>query len=70
MIDMRKQIKKAMGKKKINIPEMARRIGCNQQTLYNYFAGGNITVKYIEAILKVLGGTLKFKDHPAGKGRG
>ena len=59
-IDMRKQIKKAMAKKKINIPEMSRRIGCNQQTLYNYFAGGNMTSGYIEKILTELGGKITF----------
>jgi len=60
MNDLRKQIKKAMAKKKINIPEMARRIGCNQQTLYNYFAGGNMTSKYIQTILAELGAKITF----------
>lgn len=60
MIDLRKQIKSQMAKQKINVPEMSRRIGCNQQTLYNYLAGGNMTAKFLQAILDDLGAKIKF----------
>jgi len=61
-INLRKEILKQMKKRKISIPAMSRAIGCNQQTLYDYFSGRkNLGAHYLEAILNELGGKLEFK---------
>ena len=62
MIDLRKKIKQQMAVRGINVPSMSRRIRCNQQTLYNFLAGGNMTSKYVEAVLDQLGGKIIFKN--------
>ena len=47
-IDLRKQILGEMKKRKISIPKMSRTIGCNQQTLYDFFAGRKaLGAKYV-----------------------
>jgi hypothetical protein len=51
---MRNQLKKEMDRQQIKIPEMSRRIKCNQQTLYNFFWGKDISCRYIEAMAKEL----------------
>lgn len=54
-IDFRQVVKKRMIKKKINIPELARQVGLNVQTLYNYFAGkSEMTSANLEVILDIL----------------
>jgi len=63
-MNLRKQIKKEMDRQKINTSQMARRIDCAQQTLYNYFAGGNMTARYIEALINELGGKIIFTAKP------
>lgn len=40
-IDIRKIIKVKLRIMRISIPELARRVQCNQQTLYNYLAGNS-----------------------------
>jgi hypothetical protein len=64
--ELRKKIIQQMAKQIISVPEMSRRIGCNQQTLYNYLAGGNMTARYISAVLNELGAKISF---PARKRR-
>lgn len=55
-IEFRTIIKKQMKKRKINIPELARQVGLNVQTLYNYLAGRTeMTSANLEAILYILG---------------
>jgi hypothetical protein len=68
MMDLRKQIKKEMDHQKINTSQMARRIGCAQQTLYGFFEGGNMTAKYIEAVLNELKFTLTIEGAEKKKG--
>lgn len=53
-MELRNQLKKEMDRQNIKIPEMSRRIKCNQQTLYNYFQGRDVSVRYIEAMAKEL----------------
>ena len=55
-IDFRELIKREMKKQKINIPEMARRIGLNAQTIYNYLAGKTeMKATNLEKIFEKLG---------------
>lgn len=50
---------------KINVPEMARRIGCNTQTLYNYIAGRTeLTASILAQVLDVLALEVKPKKRP------
>ena len=61
-IELRKQLKGEMAKKKINTPEMARRIGANQQTLYDYFSGRKaLGADYLQAILNELKAKITFE---------
>jgi len=60
-IDLKKQILAEMKKQKISIPAMSRTIGCNQQTLYDFFAGRNaLGANYLQALLNRLGATIAF----------
>jgi len=60
-IDLKKQILAEMKKQKISIPAMSRAIGCNQQTLYDFFAGRNaLGANYLQALLNRLGATIAF----------
>jgi len=60
-VDLRKQIKGRMDNRKISIPAMARRIGCHQGTLYDYFAGKKaIGADYLQKLLNELGAVIKF----------
>jgi len=60
-IDFRKQILKEMKKRKISIPAMSRIIGCNQQTLYDFFSGRKaLGADYLQAVLNELDGKLTF----------
>jgi lambda repressor-like predicted transcriptional regulator len=60
-IDLRKIILSEMKKRKISIPAMSRTIGCNQQTLYDFFAGRKaLTANYLQAVLNELGAAIKF----------
>jgi len=62
MIDFRKKIRAEMRKRKVSIPKMARKIGCNHQTLYNFFAGRTaMNSSLLEEILSQLDGKLSFK---------
>jgi transcriptional regulator with XRE-family HTH domain len=38
-IDFRKLIRQRLEQAKMNVPELARRIGKNHQTIYNYLSG-------------------------------
>jgi len=38
-IDFRDQIKKLLKKNKLRVPQLAREVEMNQQTIYNYLAG-------------------------------
>jgi transcriptional regulator with XRE-family HTH domain len=40
MPDFRKQIKAVLKKQKLSVPKLAARVGCNQQTIYNYLSAG------------------------------
>jgi len=60
-IDLRKQILGEMKKRKISIPAMSRVIGCNQQTLYDFFAGRKaLGANYLQDLLNQLGATIAF----------
>jgi len=60
-IDLRKIIIKEMKKRKISIPAMSRTIGCNQQTLYDFFAGRKaLGADYLQAVLNELGAKIIF----------
>jgi len=62
MIDFKKSIHAEMKRHKISIPKMARKIGCNHQTLYNFFAGRTaLNSDFLEDILHGLDGKLTFK---------
>ena len=64
-MDLRKIIKDRMEQLKINVPEMARRIGCNTQTLYNYIAGRTeLTASILAQVLDVLAIEVKPKKRP------
>jgi len=59
-IDFRKIIKKRMKKRHINIPQLARIININQQTLYNYLAGrSELTAGNLQKIFNFF--KIKFK---------
>lgn len=54
-IDFRRQIKKLLKKKKMSIPQLARDVELNSQTIYNYLAGrSELTSKNLEKILTLL----------------
>ena len=54
-IDFRKQIKKLIKKKKISVPQLARLVVMNPQTIYNYLAERTeMTSANLEKILMVL----------------
>ena len=60
-IDLRKIILSEMKKRKISIPAMSRIIGCNQQTLYDFFSGRKaLTADYLQAVLNELGAKIQF----------
>jgi len=55
MPDFRTQIKDLLKKKKMSVPQLARKVGLNQQTIYNYLAGrSQMFSGNLEQILKVL----------------
>ena len=61
MPDLRAQIKTAMKRKKLSVPALARELGLNQQTLYNYLSGkSELTAANLEGLLKHLGGKVVF----------
>ena len=50
-----------MKKRKISVPAMARAIGANQQTLYDFFAGRKaLGANYLQDLLNQLGATIIF----------
>ena len=50
-----------MKRRRISVPEMSRRIGCNQQTLYDFLSGRKaLGADYLQAVLNELGGKLMF----------
>jgi transcriptional regulator with XRE-family HTH domain len=60
--DLRTQIKSQMKRKKLSVPALARALGLNQQTLYNYLAGkSELTAANLEALLAELDGTISFR---------
>jgi len=60
-IDLRRQILKEMNKRKISIPSMSRAIGCNQQTLYDFFAGRKaLGANYLQDVLNELDAKIRF----------
>ena len=64
-IDLKKQILAEMKKRKISIPAMSRNIGCNQQTLYDFFAGRKaLGANYLQALLNHLDATIAFQAGP------
>ena len=67
MIDFRKVIHAEMKRRKISIPKMARKISCNHQTLYNFFAGRtSLNSNLLAHILHELDGKLTFKKRTNG----
>jgi len=61
MVNLRKQITAEMKKRKLSIPAMSRIIGCNQQTLYDFFSGRKaLGANYLQDLLNQLGATIKF----------
>jgi len=65
-IDLRKIIITEMKRRKISIPAMSRAIGCNQQTLYDFFAGRKaLGADYLQALLNQLGATIAFSAERA-----
>jgi len=61
-IDFRKQIQHQMTRQKINVPEMSRRIGCNQQTLYDFLADRKaLGADYLQAVLNELKAKIGFE---------
>lgn len=62
-IDFRNRLIAEMKRQGISIPKMSRLVACNQQTLYNYFAGRtSIGSNLLAAILSQLGGQLSFEN--------
>jgi len=62
-IDLRKQIKAEMKRRKISTPAMARKLECHPQTIYDYLSGKKaITADYLETLLNELGGRLTFES--------
>lgn len=62
MIDFRHRLFAEMKRQGISIPKMARKIGCNHQTLYNFFAGRtSLNSNLLAHILHELDGKLMFK---------
>ena len=54
-INFRKQIKTGLKRQKMSIPQLARKVGLNHETIYRYLRGGSeITAKNLENILKIL----------------
>ena len=54
-IDFRSEIKKLLKKKKMSIPQLAREVEMNPQTIYNYLAGRTeMTAGNLEKILSFL----------------
>lgn len=61
-INLRKIIKAQLLKREISVPQLARQIGCNQQTLYDFLAGRKaLTADYLQAVLNTLGAQLTFE---------
>ena len=60
-IDLRKILLRQMKKQKISIPAMSRAIGCNQNTLYDFFAGRKaLGANYLQTVLNELHAEIKF----------
>ena len=60
-LNLRKQIKSQMTKRKLSVPAMARALELNPQTLYNYLAGkSELTAANMERLLDQLGGKVVF----------
>ena len=61
-LNLRKQIKSQMKKRKLSVPAMARALELNPQTLYNYLAGkSELTAANMERLLDQLGGKITFR---------
>jgi transcriptional regulator with XRE-family HTH domain len=59
--DLRTQIKAQMKRKTLSVPALARTLGLNQQTVYNYLAGkSELTAANLEALLREMGGKITF----------
>jgi predicted transcriptional regulator len=53
-MDFRKLIEKNLKKQKMNIPELARKVQLNPQTIYNYMTGSSqMTAANLENIFDV-----------------
>jgi len=62
-IDLKKQILGELKKGKISIPAASRAIGCNQQTLYDFFAGRKaLGAGYLQDLLNLLGAKITFSE--------
>ena len=60
-LNLRKQIKSQMKKRKLSVPAIARALELNPQTLYNYLAGkSELTAANMERLLEQLGGKVVF----------
>ena len=65
-LNLRKQLKAELNRQGVSVPAMARKLGCNQSTLYDYFAGRKaMTADYLQALLNELGGRIVFKESAA-----
>jgi len=62
-INLRKQLKAELNRQGISVPAMARKLCCNQSTLYDYFAGRKaMNADYLQALLNELGARIVFKE--------
>jgi plasmid maintenance system antidote protein VapI len=62
MINLRKQIKAQMKRKKISVPVMARKLECHQGTLYDFLSGKKaLGADYLQKLLNELGAEIQFK---------
>ena len=61
-INLRKVLLKEMKLREISKPAMSRAIGCNQQTLYDFFSGKKaLGADYLQAILNELSAKIVFE---------
>jgi AcrR family transcriptional regulator len=59
---IREMVKKRIKELKTSVPEVSRKAGFNQVSLYNYLAGrSEMTAAYLEKVMEILGMTVSIK---------
>jgi transcriptional regulator with XRE-family HTH domain len=62
IMDLKKQIKRQMKKRKLSVPVLARRLECHPGTLYDFLSGRRaLGSDKLEKVLAELGGRISFE---------